>query len=95
MGLIGLGNMGSAFAERLLDAGYPLVVHNRSREKAEPLAARGASVADTAADLAAPVVNHEGVAGVEEALCERAAHVAEPDQPHGRTWVLTGAHCSV
>ena len=53
MGLIGLGNMGSAFAERLLDAGYPLVVHNRSREKAEPLAARGASVADTAADLAA------------------------------------------
>jgi len=53
VGLIGLGNMGSAFAERLLDAGYPLVVHNRSREKAEPLAARGASVADTAADLAA------------------------------------------
>ena len=53
MGLIGLGNMGSAFSERLLDAGYDLAVHNRSREKAEPLAARGASVADTAADLAA------------------------------------------
>ena len=55
MGLIGLGNMGSAFAERLLDAGYHLSVHNRSRAKAEPLAARGAAVAETAGDLAAAV----------------------------------------
>ena len=55
MGLIGLGNMGSAFAERLLDAGYELVVHNRSREKTEALAERGAAVAETAADLAAAV----------------------------------------
>jgi 3-hydroxyisobutyrate dehydrogenase-like beta-hydroxyacid dehydrogenase len=47
--------MGSAFAERLLDAGYDLVVHNRSRAKTEPLAARGAAVAETAADLAAAV----------------------------------------
>jgi 3-hydroxyisobutyrate dehydrogenase len=53
VGLIGLGNMGSAFAERLLDAGYDLAVHNRSRAKTEPLAARGAAVMDTAADLAA------------------------------------------
>jgi len=51
--VIGLGNMGSAFAERLLDAGYDLVVHNRTRERAEPLAARGATVAETAAGLAA------------------------------------------
>ncbi len=55
MGLIGLGNMGSAFAERLVDAGYQLVVHNRSRAKTEPLTARGAVVAETAADLAAAV----------------------------------------
>jgi 3-hydroxyisobutyrate dehydrogenase-like beta-hydroxyacid dehydrogenase len=53
VGLIGLGNMGSAFAERLLDAGYPLTVHNRSREKTEALAARGAAVAQSAAGLAA------------------------------------------
>ena len=55
MGLIGLGNMGSAFAERLVDAGYQLVVHNRSRAKTGPLTARGAVVAETAADLAAAV----------------------------------------
>jgi 3-hydroxyisobutyrate dehydrogenase-like beta-hydroxyacid dehydrogenase len=55
VGLIGLGNMGSAFAERLLDAGYDLVVHNRSREKADALAALGAAVAESVAELAAAV----------------------------------------
>ncbi|MFL5981847.1 MAG: NAD(P)-dependent oxidoreductase [Gaiellaceae bacterium] len=53
MGLVGLGNMGTAIAERLLEAGFPLAVHNRTRGKAEPLAARGAAVAESAADLAA------------------------------------------
>jgi 3-hydroxyisobutyrate dehydrogenase-like beta-hydroxyacid dehydrogenase len=53
VGLIGLGNMGSAFAERLLDAGYALTVHNRSREKAQPLAERGATVAETVEELVA------------------------------------------
>ncbi len=55
VGLIGLGNMGSAIAQRLLDASYDLVVYNRSRERAELLAARGAAVAETAAELAAAV----------------------------------------
>jgi 3-hydroxyisobutyrate dehydrogenase-like beta-hydroxyacid dehydrogenase len=53
VGLIGLGNMGTAAAERLLDAGYDLTVYNRSPERAEPLAARGATVAETAETLAA------------------------------------------
>ncbi|MFL5944704.1 MAG: NAD(P)-dependent oxidoreductase [Gaiellaceae bacterium] len=53
MGLVGLGNMGTAIAERLLEAGFPLAVYNRTRGKAEPLAARGAAVAESAADLAA------------------------------------------
>lgn len=52
MGLIGLGNMGSAFAERLLDAGFDIVVHNRSRARTQAMASRGVAVADTAADLA-------------------------------------------
>ena len=53
VGLIGLGNMGAAVGERLLAAGHDLVVHNRSREKTETLASRGAVVAETPADLAA------------------------------------------
>ena len=51
VGLIGLGNMGTAVAERLLDAGYPLVVHNRTREKAEALGMLGAAVATTPTEL--------------------------------------------
>ena len=53
VGLIGLGNMGSALADRLLAAGYEILVHNRSRAKAEALAERGATVAETVAELAA------------------------------------------
>jgi 3-hydroxyisobutyrate dehydrogenase-like beta-hydroxyacid dehydrogenase len=53
--LIGLGNMGTAFAERLLDAGYGLVVMNRTPAKAAPLEARGATLAGSYADLAESV----------------------------------------
>ena len=38
----GLGLMGSAIAERLLDAGHEVSVYNRNASKAEPLAQRGA-----------------------------------------------------
>jgi 3-hydroxyisobutyrate dehydrogenase-like beta-hydroxyacid dehydrogenase len=55
VGLIGLGNMGSAIAERLLASGCDLVVHNRSPEKAEALQTQGAKVARSAAELAADV----------------------------------------
>jgi 3-hydroxyisobutyrate dehydrogenase-like beta-hydroxyacid dehydrogenase len=55
VGLIGLGNMGTAFAERLLQAGYPLQVYNRTAEKAEALAGEGVQPVETAADLASQV----------------------------------------
>ena len=55
MGLIGLGHMGTAFAERVLEAGFPLVVYNRTASKTEPLAALGASVSGSAAELAGGV----------------------------------------
>ncbi|HXU46196.1 MAG TPA: NAD(P)-dependent oxidoreductase [Thermoanaerobaculia bacterium] len=45
--LLGTGLMGSALAERLLDLGCDLTVWNRTREKALPLAERGARVADS------------------------------------------------
>lgn len=44
--------MGTAVAERLLGAGCALVVHNRSREKAEPLRAQGVQVAESVGELA-------------------------------------------
>jgi 3-hydroxyisobutyrate dehydrogenase-like beta-hydroxyacid dehydrogenase len=47
--------MGTAIAERVLDAGFPLLVYNRTAAKAEAPARRGAAVAGSAADLAARV----------------------------------------
>lgn len=44
---LGLGIMGSGMAQRLLRAGAQLTVFNRSAERAEPLAAAGAKVADS------------------------------------------------
>ena len=55
VGLVGLGNMGTAIAERLLDAGFPLVVNNRTPAKAEALGALGAEVATTPEKLAEQV----------------------------------------
>jgi 3-hydroxyisobutyrate dehydrogenase len=43
--LLGLGLMGSGMAGRLLDAGYPLSIWNRTPDKARAFADRGADVA--------------------------------------------------
>lgn len=50
--LLGIGTMGRGMAANLLKAGFPLTVYNRTRAKAEPLAAHGAIIADTPADAA-------------------------------------------
>ena len=52
VGFVGLGIMGAAMAGNLLEAGHELVVHNRSRTKAERLAQQGASVADSPSEVA-------------------------------------------
>ena len=46
VGVIGLGLLGTALAERLLAAGFPTVVYNRTQEKADPLIAKGATWSD-------------------------------------------------
>ena len=50
---IGTGVMGQSMAGHILDAGYPLIVHNRSRTKAEDLIARGAKWAENSGEAAA------------------------------------------
>lgn len=51
IGWIGLGNMGIPLSQRLLDAGFPVTVYNRSKEKEAALGAMGAKVASTPAQL--------------------------------------------
>jgi 3-hydroxyisobutyrate dehydrogenase-like beta-hydroxyacid dehydrogenase len=50
VGFIGLGRMGAAMAQNLLTAGHRVTVYNRTRAKAESLAAKGAQVAERVAD---------------------------------------------
>ena len=55
IGFIGLGKMGVPMSGRLLDAGYTLTVHDVDRKACETLAARGAKVAQSPAEVASAV----------------------------------------
>jgi len=52
LGWIGTGVMGVSMCGHLIARGHPLVVHSRTRAKAEPLLARGARWADSPAEVA-------------------------------------------
>jgi 3-hydroxyisobutyrate dehydrogenase-like beta-hydroxyacid dehydrogenase len=83
IGFIGLGLMGQPMSRRLLEAGYPLTVWNRTREKAAPQLALGARWADSpralaqASDTVITMVTDS--AASEAVLC-------------GKAGVLEGAH---
>ena len=71
LGFIGLGNMGSRVAQRLLDHGYHVEVYDRDSAKAEAIAARGGDVAKNIYELARSadvllscLTNDEGVRSV-------------------------------
>lgn len=53
VGFIGLGLMGKPMAQNLLHAGFPLVVWNRTKSKADDLVRAGAKLAANPRDLAA------------------------------------------
>ena len=55
VGYIGLGLMGKPMARNILKAGFPLVVHNRSRAAVDELVAEGAVAAHSPAEVAAQV----------------------------------------
>lgn len=55
VGVVGTGIMGAPMARNLLRAGHAVTVHNRTRARAEALAADGATVVDSPADVARAV----------------------------------------
>ena len=83
IGFIGLGLMGQPMSRRLLDAGHPLTVWNRTAEKAKGLLTAGAvwgaspKAVAQASDLVITMVTDS--AASEEVIC-------------GRAGVLEGAH---
>lgn len=52
VGFIGLGVMGKSMALRLINNGYPLVTYTRTKEKAEPVLAKGAVWKDSPKEVA-------------------------------------------
>jgi len=86
--VLGTGTMGTGMARSMLRAGLDVTVWNRSRGRAEPLAADGARVAGTAAEAVA------GVDAVVTMLWDGAS-VAEvmsgalPAAPDGVLWAQT------
>lgn len=89
VGFLGLGIMGSAMAKNLLKAGYKVTVWNRSPDKCAELAALGAGVAATPAEvtsscritfamLADPAAAHAvcfGPGGALEGICSDRGYV--------------------
>lgn len=55
VGYIGLGLMGKSIARNILKAGFPLVVHNRSRQAVSELVNEGAAAAFSPAEVASQV----------------------------------------
>lgn len=67
IGFLGVGNMGRGMALRLLGAGHDVAVYNRTRAKAEALAAHGATVADSPRAAAEGAVAIIAMVGDDEA----------------------------
>jgi 3-hydroxyisobutyrate dehydrogenase len=84
VGWLGTGRMGLVLVRRLLAAGLDVVVYNRTRARAEPLAEDGAKVVDAAADLAAASVVFVMVGTSEDlldAVLGPAGLMSGPDAP--------------
>ncbi len=86
VGYIGLGLMGKSMARNILKAGFPLVVHNRSRGAVDELVAEGAQSASSPAEVASQV----------DIICTNL-----PDSPDvekvalGQHGILEGAHTAL
>jgi 3-hydroxyisobutyrate dehydrogenase len=83
VGWIGTGRMGVAMATRLARGGVELTAWNRTKAKAEPLAAHGCTIADTIADLRSRDVVFTMVstpADLEQVLLGEGGLLADPDQ---------------
>jgi 3-hydroxyisobutyrate dehydrogenase len=86
LGWIGVGRMGRALVTRLIEAGHDVGVYNRTRAKSEPLAALGATVVDSPAELADRDIVFTMVAGsadVEQVVTGPEGLLSRPDVAPG------------
>ena len=81
LGWLGTGRLGAALARRLIEAGEPVTVWNRTPAKTAPLVAAGASVAGRLADLGSCDVVFVTVSGpgdLEEVVAELLSGPSRP-----------------
>ncbi len=81
IGFIGMGHMGSAMTRRLLAAGYPVAVYDRTAEKARAAGSWGATPVATPRELAA---------GCEVVLCSVTNDEAQHEVMFGPDGALAG-----
>ena len=105
VGFIGMGNMGSAMAASLVQAGHEVTVYNRTAAKTKPLVEKGARKAASVADacngdvvitMLADDSAVEGVvfgeAGILESLSKKAIHISSSTISVALSERLTGEH---
>ena len=106
IGFVGVGAMGVRMAQRLLDAGHSLQVHNRNEARAQPLVDAGARWAATPADAArgaelvfsmltddaAVEAMTLGADGIAEGLAEGAVHLSSSTISVALSARLAAAH---
>lgn len=90
VGFIGLGIMGSRMAANLLKKGHELVVHNRTRSKADPIISAGAVWVDTPREVGERVNVLFTMLSKPDAVAEVALlgkHAFLSQMPKGSIWV--------
>jgi 3-hydroxyisobutyrate dehydrogenase-like beta-hydroxyacid dehydrogenase len=105
IGFVGLGNMGSGMAANLLKAGHRVTAYNRSQDKVDALAERGAGPARTIADacggdaVVSMLANDDAVeavtfgeGGILASLGEGAVHVSSSTVSVELATRLSAAH---
>ncbi len=80
VGVIGLGLMGTAISERLLGAGFSVVVYNRTKEKAAGLLGQGAQWADNPLEVCDRVIISLYTTDVVEAVLAGMESAMRPGQ---------------
>lgn len=105
IGFIGLGNMGSAMAVKLVKAGHDVTVYNRSRGKVDALAAEGAQPSESVAEacrgdvVISMLANDDAVEGITfgdggivASLARGATHVSSSTISVALSEQLTATH---
>ncbi len=85
-GYIGLGNLGAACAGCLLKAGFKVTVYDLNPKLAAPLVAMGATLAESAEDLAG-AVDHVLTCLPSPAVSERVLRNILPKMKPGAHWL--------